>query len=262
MQFFAVPSESYDRYDAVMVNPPFIRSELQSPEMREAIRRHVDFGVRGKLDVYLAFLTLSIRSLKPGGVGCFVVPQSLLISDNLKPVRDWILKQAWVHIVSDLSAIRVFDAGVYIALIVVEKRSDRRLVPPPLSVIRCQRDVGVALDDFLEGNYVRTSTHAIFKAGQESLSRPTWSIPFPEEADLLGKLEGLHHLNEIAAVRSGVITGADDVFLFDARDVPAGEEALYRPYMPDTAVYTLFQMKQENECSIPMSTAVPWTRSA
>ena len=88
MTQFAGQWESYNQYDAVIVNPPFVRTELQSKVIRETIREHADFGVRGKLDTYLAFLVLSIRALKPGGFGCFVLPQSLLTSDNLKAVRE------------------------------------------------------------------------------------------------------------------------------------------------------------------------------
>lgn len=236
MEFFAVPSETYDRYDAVMVNPPFVRTELQSSLVREAIKKHADVGVRGKLDTYLAFLAFSIRVLRPGGFGCFVVPQSLLTSDKLKPMRDWILRQAWVHVVADLSAIRVFKAGVYVALLIVEKKSDANTTVPLVSVLRCQRDVGSALDEFLDGNQVRTSSYAIFRSAQESLVRPTWSVPLPEETDLLEKLDAMPRLNEFAVVRPGVITGADDVFLRDADHVPTGEEDIYANYMPDTMI--------------------------
>ena len=236
MEYFAVPEESYGKYGAVMVNPPFVRTELQSSAVREAIRLHANFGVKGKLDMYLAFLAFSIRALKPGGFGCFVIPQSLLTSDNLKNVRNWVLEQAWVHVVADLSVIRIFDAGIYVALIIVEKKTDRGRVQPPVSVIRCQKDVGAALDDFLDSNYVRTFSHAIFESTQDSLKRPTWSVPFPEESQLLGKLEQLGHLNDFAAVQQGVITGADDVFVLNSNDVPTGEEEIYAPYMPETLI--------------------------
>ena len=116
------------------------------------------------------------------------------------------------------------------------KRSNRRLPAPPVSIIRCQRDVGVALDDFLDGNYVRRSSHAIFRSNQESLGRATWSVPFPEELQLLAKLEGMHPLNDFAAVRTGVITGADKVFILDAHDVPSGEEEIYAAHIPDTLI--------------------------
>ena len=236
MERFAVPAESYARYGAVMVNPPFVRTELQSKAMREAVRTHAPFGAKGKLDTYLAFLSFSIRALKPGGFGCFVIPQSLLTSDNLKHVRNWVLEQTWVHVIADLSVIRVFDAGVYVALIIVEKKNDRGRVPPPVSVIRCQRDVGTALDDFLDSNYVRTFSHAIFSSTQDSLQRPTWSVPFPEESQLLGKLEKMRPLSDFAVVQQGVITGANDVFVVNSSDVPTGEEEIYVPHMPETLI--------------------------
>ena len=236
MESFADPAESYERFDAVMVNPPFVRTELQTRFVRDTIRLHADFGVRGKLDTYLAFVVFSIRALKPGGLGCFVVPQTLLTSDNLKSVRDWITEQAWVRVVADLSAIRIFDAGVYVALLVVERKSDSRLAAPPVAVIRCQRNVGMALDDLLENRFIRTSSHAVFRSGQDSLDRPTWSVPLPEEMHLLGKLESMRRLNDFAVVRAGVITGADDVFIVDAHKVPEGEEEIYAPYMPDTSI--------------------------
>lgn len=236
MEIFANPSDSYDQYDAVIVNPPFVRTELQSSAVREAIRKHADVGVRGKLDTYLAFLTFSIRALKPGGFGCFVVPQSLLTSDKLKPVRDWVLEQAWVHVVADLSAIRIFKADVYVALLIVEKKINADHTPPSVSVIRCQRDVGLALADLLDGTYDRKPSYVIYRSGQESLTRPTWAIPLPEETALLGKLEAMSRLNEVAVLRQGVITGADDIFILDANEIPDGEERIYARYMPDTAI--------------------------
>ena len=236
LQYFATSPGSLNRYDAVLVNPPFVRTELQSDVVREAVRQHANFGARGKLDTYVAFLVFAIRALRPGGFGCFVVPQSLLTSDNLRPVRDWVLEQTWVRVVADLSAIRVFKAGVYVTLLIVEKKSDRQLMAPSVSVIRCQREVGLALDDLLDGNYVRTPSRAIFSTNQEALERPTWSVPFPEESHLLRKLEALPRLSDFAVVQPGVITGADDVFILDAHEVPPGEDAIYARYMPDTSI--------------------------
>ena len=141
-----------------------------------------------------------------------------------------------MHLVADLSAIRVFKAGVYVALLIVEKKGVEVPERHSLSVIRCQRDAGVALDDFLDGNYPRTSSRAIFRADQQLLRRPTWSISLPEETQLLRRLEGLPRLSEFAHVTPGVITGADDVFILDSRDVPRGEEEIYAPYLPDMSI--------------------------
>ena len=230
------PPDADRPLDAVIVNPPFVRTELQTEEVREAISKRVGDLVRVKPDAYLAFLVASIESLRPGGFGCFVVPQSLLASDSLKRLRDWILDQAWVRLVADLSAVRVFRSSVYVVLLIVQKKAASEVGIPNVSVIRCQKDVGLALDDFLEGNHRRTFSYSIFDARQESLSRLTWSVPLPEEGGLLDRLESFPKLGSVANVRQGVITGANEVFILDSERVPPGEEAVYRPLLPERMI--------------------------
>ena len=236
LEIFAASSDAPGPFDAVMVNPTFVRTELQSDHVREAIRRHTDVAVGGKADTYLAFLTLSILALKPGGYGCFVVPQQFLTSLNLKRLRDWVMDRAWVQVIADLSAIRVFKASVYVCLLLVQKKDGYRLEAPPLSVIRCQRDVGMALVDLLDGHHRRTSSYSIFRSDQESLRRATWSVPFPEEAGLLRKLETMPRLNDVAVVRQGMSTGAKNVFIVNNSEVPGTEREIYRPFLPDPMI--------------------------
>ena len=234
---FASSGASEDSvFDAVMANPPFVRTEAQSERVRQAIADHVGSAARGKLDTYLAFLVFSIRALRPGGFGFFVVPQPLLTSDNLKSLRDWIRQHAWIRVIADLSAIRVFRANVYVALLVVQRKGIPEQEEPSVALIRCQRDVGLALEDFLDGVHRRTQSYFIFEAPQMALARPTWSVATPEDSSMLDRLEAMPRLNDVAVVRQGAITGADDVFIIDAHDVPRGEEALYRPLLPDRMI--------------------------
>ena len=108
--------------------------------------------------------------------------------------------------------------------------------PPPVSLIHCQRDVGAALEDFLDGRRRNTHSYSMFDATQAALARPTWSVKAPEETELLAKLDSMPKLKDVALVRQGVITGADEVFLIDSGDVPRGEEVLYRPLLPDRMI--------------------------
>ena len=236
LEIFASSSDAPGPFDAIMVNPPFVRTELQSDDLRAAIKQHTGVAVRGKADTYLAFLILSILALKPNGYGCFVIPQQFLTSPNLKRLRDWVMERAWVHVVADLSAIRVFKANVYVSLLIVQKKDLPGTEGPPVSVIRCQRDVGTALVNFLDGHHRRTSSYSIFQSQQESLKRTTWSVPFPEETDLLRKLEAMPRLNEVAVVRQGMITGADDVFIVDSQEIPENEHEIYQSFLPDPMI--------------------------
>ena len=43
-------------------------------------------------------------------------------------------------------------------------------------------------------------------------------------------------LSDVAVVRQGAITGADDVFVLDDEDVPQDDAVLYRPFLPDRSI--------------------------
>ena len=237
LELFAPLSTLSDNtFDAVMMNPPFVRTELQSETIRQVVAKHIGSVVKGKLDTYLAFIALAIRALRPGGFGFFVLPQPLLTSDNLHKLRQWIQDQAWIRVVADLSAIRVFDANVYVALVIVQKKTESVIGEPPVTYIRCQQDVGSALEDFLDGKRQQTHSYFIFDVPQSSLRRPTWSVHTPEETDLQKRLDVLPKLKDVAVVRQGAITGADEVFVVDVEDVPKGEELLYKPLLPDRMI--------------------------
>ena len=237
LELFAPGSESHDgTFDAVMMNPPFVRTELQPDVIRQAVAKHIGSLAQGKLDTYLAFLSLAIRALRPGGFGFFVVPQPMLTSDNLAKLRNWIQDEAWIRVIADLSAIRVFDANVYVALLIVQRKDDIAFGDPPVSLVRCQRDVGLALEDFLDGRRRQTYSYSMFDVPQASLRRSTWAVQTPDETDLTKKLDTMPRLKDVAVVRQGAITGADDVFVVDVKDVPSGEEPLYHPLLPDRMI--------------------------
>ena len=223
-------------YDAVMANPPFLRTENQRSPLREAIVHHVGFAVKGKLDAYLAFLALSIRALRPGGFGFFVVPHPLLTSDNLRKMRDWIRRETWIRVVVDLSAVRVFEAQVYVVLLVVQKKVSAAIAEPNVDMARCEGEVPQALQDVVQRRRHRTTSYVVFQQPQEALDGLTWSVRGPEEAQLIRSLETLPTVEDFSLVRQGVISGANPAFVIESADVPRGEESLYRPFLRDRMV--------------------------
>ena len=223
-------------FDAVMVNPPFIRRERQPADLRKAISSSLQSPTKGKTDTYIAFLETAIRHLRPGGFGFFVLPQVLATSDTLEPLRKWIRSEAWIHLVADLSAVRIFRAGVYVILLVIEKKRPYEMEAPSVSFIRCISDSGAALEDFLDGKYRRTPSYSIFKQPQDSLERENWSTITPEESHLRSALDTMPKLASIAVVRQGAITGADAVFIRSVDQVPQDENSIYQSYLPDRMI--------------------------
>ena len=92
------------RYDAVVGNPPYVRSHRSSmPEHVEA--DYSEVMVR-QADLYVAFLFRAMRYwVKPGGRLGFIVPIAFLTADYAADLRDLLAAYRIVEIV-DLEALR------------------------------------------------------------------------------------------------------------------------------------------------------------
>ena len=220
-----------DSLDAFIVNPPFVRSELLSADARTRIQKFLGRLSFRKPDAYLVFLYAGIRALKPGGFGMFVLPQTFLSSENASRIRAWVSEETEIRCLVDLSQIPVFEqVGSYVVLLIVQKKAPH-VTDHSAAMVRCSGRAGDALQDLLDGKRPETESYSIFNVDQDRFSRAIWSTGSPSELRIEDRLRSLPTLGEVFAVGQGVLTGADDVFM--TKDVPKGEEAAYRPFMPD-----------------------------
>lgn len=238
-------TELRNTLDAYLVNPPFVRVEAQSPAVRTKIASFMaDISV-GRLDAYLPFIVIGLNALKPGRFGLFVLPESFLTSSSAKGVRAWILKNAWIRCLADLSAVRVFDKlGSYVVLLILEKKAVDHAAEPPATVISCQHYPGHALQDYLDGKRLQTRHYSVHDVPQSAFAGDPWSPPTPREAAIQARLARLSPLSDLADTAQGVITGADEVFIIPADLVPESEEAAYRPYLPDRVMVQYWPLEE------------------
>ena len=73
--------------DVIVANPPYVKVEAQSPEIRDAILEILGEASEGRPDLYLAMLKLATDLLKPGGYGLFVLPETFLKSESAGGIR-------------------------------------------------------------------------------------------------------------------------------------------------------------------------------
>lgn len=221
--------------DVILANPPFVPIGIQHAELRARVSAIVGSYGRGRLDLYLAFLKRSIDLLKPGGFGLFVLPHSFLMGKSARGLRQLIAESCWVRCLADLSAIRVFgDTNVYVVLLIFQKRS-AELSAPSATIIKCQDDVGHALQDAIEGKRVEGRYYSIYDASQRVFAEPeAWVILPPTEAAIRERMNTLPKLKEFVDVKQGIVTGADDIFIVDAKDAPKDEQgSLFIPLLAD-----------------------------
>ena len=222
--------------DVVVTNPPFVNIEDLPSERRELLLQVLGDDALGKTDLYLGLLKVSLAMLRQDGFGLFVLPKNFLISENAAPIRRELLHSAVLHCVVDLSGVRVFEeVGAYVVLVVFQKVA--RVGPArPALVVRCSDLVGSALEDALQAREVRTPAYEVFWSSQPSEGEGPWEFPNPERVLLQSKLERLPTLGDIAEIRQGLITGADDIFVVNPSEIPKGEREIYVPFLPDREI--------------------------
>ena len=219
--------QSINSADAAFANPPFVPTDKQDDSLREQLGSVVGAHGTGRIDLYLGFLKRGIDVLKPGGYGFFVLPQSFLVGANAAGMRRHLSERCWVHCLADLSSIRVFGKTNAHVVLLIFQRKNEALGVPNATIVRCQDLVGHALQDAVEGKHVERRYYSIYDAEQRLFESDTWFILPPSEAAVRDRLESLPRLKDFLDVKQGMITGADDVFIVEALEVPAGEDGLF-----------------------------------
>ncbi|HOX06620.1 MAG TPA: N-6 DNA methylase [Planctomycetota bacterium] len=221
--------------DVVIANPPFVKWENIAPEMQQRVLATMGDCAPAKPDLFMAFVHLGMELLRPGGYLLYVVPHSFLVSDGACRLRARIAREYWIRYLVDLSQIEVFDdTGAYVVLLVLEKKhSAASSEEPPAVTVRCNELVGQALQSALEGKPAATDFYDIHEVPQAAFAEPKWEVRSPGQYMLVRKMRSLPQLSTFLTIHEGFITGADAVFVIPRTAVPAGEEALYRPYLRD-----------------------------
>jgi len=223
-----------NRFDVLIGNPPFVRWELLSDEMKQRVAAFMKDSSIGKIDLSLPILKIGMELLKPDGFLMFVLPHSFLLAKNAKQLRKEILDNFWIRFIGDISDVRVFGgAAVYVILLILQKKNPDSPAPGSTTVLQCRDFVGAALQDVIEGKLQENEFYSTFIVDQKSFTADSWSFVKPIHSLLRGKLNRFALLDEFLDVQEGFVTGADSIFIRPANEIPKGKKALYMPYLAD-----------------------------
>jgi hypothetical protein len=113
-------------FDAVIGNPPYVNIRRLTLSRSEAVKRYLRTHyqcARGAYDLYVLFLELAFRVLRPGGLCGLIVPNKLAGLDYAGPCRALLSEQTTIRRIVDLSQWRVFpEAGVYPYIVIWQKQ--------------------------------------------------------------------------------------------------------------------------------------------
>jgi adenine-specific DNA-methyltransferase len=112
-------SSALDRFDVVIANPPYVRTQiLGTSRARELARR---FGLSGRVDLYHAFLKAIARALRERGVLGFLTSNRFLVTQAGRAMRDTLRHDFRVVEVIDLGDTKLFSAAVLPAIVIAQR---------------------------------------------------------------------------------------------------------------------------------------------
>jgi len=113
---FADVFEEKGGFDVVIANPPYVRADsgIEHLALRQAIIESKQYETLWeKWDLFVPFIELCYKLLKPDGVTTMIVSDAYCHSKYAQKSQNWFLRNSRILRLDFLSKIKVFEAGVH-----------------------------------------------------------------------------------------------------------------------------------------------------
>ncbi len=225
---FDSDSHEVEQFDAIIANPPYVRT--QTLGAKQAQRLAEQFGLSGRVDLYHAFAVAMTMMLKPSGVLGLLTSNRFLTVKSGASLRTLLLNKFQIQGVYDLGDTKLFSATVLPAIVIAKKGQPRsqeranfdrvyecranRDSPGPttthsslLAALRNRRITGIVHTDHL--------AYKIERGKLRTVDEGAWSLSTPATELWLRAIQSrqAHTFGDLAHVKVGIKTTADDVFI-------------------------------------------------
>ena len=231
--FLLAPHEE-GSVDFVLGNPPYIRLE-NLPADRNAAYRRACPTMRGRSDIFVGFIEMGLRLLRPEGALGFIVADRWMRNQYGAALRSFVTERFSVEAVIEMHDVDAFEEEVsaYPAVTVIRRRPQAMPVVAATTKSFGARDALELRKWASNGRsrpLVSDSLHATTLPGWFS-GDESWPSATPDQlnaiADLERKCPPLQDTATGTRVGIGLATGADDVYI--TRDSNAVEQERLLP---------------------------------
>ena len=211
-----------EQFDILIGNPPYVRQEKIDKKLKPLLLKRFDCFT-GRSDLYICFYERGFQLLKEGGVHTFICSNSWLNVQYGAPLQEYLLKNTARGAVCHSEAEREFETADINTIVSVYQKG----TPDAASRMRFAAFKGVVGGAETENPRERTPSYEQLKqegTRNGKYAGGKWGGRYLRAPDIywtiLEKGRGkLKRLGDIADVRIGILTGANDFFFLDEAQV-------------------------------------------
>lgn len=237
-------------YDLILMNPPFLSWELMDTENREIVSNILSKNTRQKPNLASAFISKSVKHLKPNGILGTVMPSSILLLDSYKNLRQELKDSLTLLLVGKLGNF-VFEHALTDVSILIGKKPQSNDIPILLWTRNEKGIVNEAFRDLRKINYKQIpyvkdkNTYNIYKPNKYPINNENWKVLSYNEQKLTRHFNSLILMNKLRTiqdifnVKQGTRTGNNKVFKITNEfynTLHEGEKKFFRPVVDNDSI--------------------------
>lgn len=235
----AVEDNKAGKYDYVIANPPYIRTQIMGSEKAQGIAEKL--GLTGRVDIYYAFLVCTKDVLNKNGIAGYITSNKFMTIKAGSSVRNYMLQNYQMHHITDLGDTKLFTASVLpcIMIFTLGKTTEKGSVnfSSVYQDNNCNptETITEIFDKIDDSGFFRIPDGRCYHYQQGTIQSvdtdALWTIASDENAQWLSKVDSNTWMtfSQIGKVRVGIKTTADNVFIGD--DL-SGDKAAIELLMP------------------------------
>ena len=235
----AVEDGTAGKYDCVIANPPYIRTQILGSSRSQEIAQKLSLS--GRVDIYYAFLLYTREVLKPSGVAGFITSNKFMTIKAGNAVRNYMVQNYTLHHITDLGDTKLFNASVLPCIMIfslghtLEKESVAFTSVYQVSDGGKCKSIQNIFDTIYEDGIYQLPDGRSYRFQQGTIqsveSDALWTISSCENKEWLREVESKTWLtfSQIGKIRVGIKTTADNVFIGDNWTGENADLELLRP---------------------------------
>lgn len=221
--FLAAAESSSDKFQFVIANPPYVRTQILGANLAQKISKKLN--LTGRVDIYYAFLLNIKNVIATNGVAGYIISNKFFTIKSGMSVRKYMMDNYHIHSITDFGDTKLFSASVLPCTVVFSLGKTTNEDKVSFNSIYEDKSAEVALScesifshigdvgiyQVRNGKQFKFQHGILKNDGKDAL----WILSSDEKQEWLDKIDANTwlHFSDLGKIKVGIKTTADNVFI-------------------------------------------------